>query len=209
MLRILTGMLAALAIMTSSAFAKDTIKIGLLVTQEGVFTVPGNDVIRLFKMALAEHKGQVAGKKIEWVLRTERRHARHRDAAGAQADRAGSGRHHHRPALGLRGHRAARLCQDRPRQDHHQRHLGRARDHLGRPGAELLPLQPRRLAVGLRPRQLRGRTRRAGRRSRPWRPTIRSATPTSSALRVDFCKAGGADRGASLDCRSALGFRLA
>jgi ABC-type branched-subunit amino acid transport system substrate-binding protein len=61
-------MLAALAIMTSSALAKDTIKIGLLVTQEGVFTVPGNDVIRLFRMALAEHKGQVAGKKIEWVL---------------------------------------------------------------------------------------------------------------------------------------------
>ena len=66
--RILTSILAALAIMTSSAQAKDTIKIGLLVTQEGVFTVPGNDVIRLFKMALAEHKSQVAGKKIEWVL---------------------------------------------------------------------------------------------------------------------------------------------
>jgi ABC-type branched-subunit amino acid transport system substrate-binding protein len=67
--RILTGILAALAVMTTSAMAQDKpIKIGLLVTQEGVFTVPGNDVIRLFRMALAEHKNQVAGKKIEWVL---------------------------------------------------------------------------------------------------------------------------------------------
>jgi branched-chain amino acid transport system substrate-binding protein len=68
MLRLLTSTLAALAIMTSGALAQGTIKIGLLVTQEGVFTVPGNDVIRLFRMALAEHNNQVAGKKIEWVL---------------------------------------------------------------------------------------------------------------------------------------------
>ena len=74
MLRILTGMLAALAIMTSSALAKDTIKIGLLVTQEGVFTVPGNDVIRLFKMALAEHKrGRHVRRPLEvkWLARVD------------------------------------------------------------------------------------------------------------------------------------------
>jgi branched-chain amino acid transport system substrate-binding protein len=50
------------------AQAQDTIKIGLLVPQEGVFTDPGNDSIRLFKMALDEHGNEVAGKKIEWVL---------------------------------------------------------------------------------------------------------------------------------------------
>ena len=38
--------------MTSSASAKDAIKIGLLVMQEGVFAVPGNDDIRLFRIAL-------------------------------------------------------------------------------------------------------------------------------------------------------------
>jgi branched-chain amino acid transport system substrate-binding protein len=47
---------------------EDTIKIGLMTTQEGVFTVPGTDGIRGFKMALEEYGGEVAGKKIEWVL---------------------------------------------------------------------------------------------------------------------------------------------
>lgn len=59
----------ALALLSATAaWSADTIKIGLLVTQEGNFTVAGNDVIRLFKMAVAEHGGEVAGKKIEWVL---------------------------------------------------------------------------------------------------------------------------------------------
>ncbi len=46
----------------------ETIKIGFLVTQEGVFTEPGNDAIRLFRMALEETGNEVAGKQIEWVL---------------------------------------------------------------------------------------------------------------------------------------------
>lgn len=70
MKRILTGTLAAAAVVAAGAAQaqEDTIKIGLLVTQEGVFTVPGDDSIRGFKMALEEYGSEVAGKKIEWVL---------------------------------------------------------------------------------------------------------------------------------------------
>lgn len=61
---------AAIAILApGAALAQDdTIKIGLIVPQEGVFTEPGNDSIRGFQMALNEYNGEVAGKKIEWVL---------------------------------------------------------------------------------------------------------------------------------------------
>jgi len=65
----LIGAVAAVALLASgTAQAADTIKIGLLTPQEGVFTVPGTDGIRGFKMALAEVGGMINGKKIEWVL---------------------------------------------------------------------------------------------------------------------------------------------
>ncbi len=61
---------AAIAIMApAAALAQDdTIKIGLMAPQEGVFTEPGNDGIRGFELALNKFNGEVAGKKIEWVL---------------------------------------------------------------------------------------------------------------------------------------------
>jgi branched-chain amino acid transport system substrate-binding protein len=67
---VLASTLAAAAIVAAGAAEaqEDTIKIGLMTTQEGVFTVPGTDGIRGFKMALEEYGGEVAGKKIEWVL---------------------------------------------------------------------------------------------------------------------------------------------
>jgi branched-chain amino acid transport system substrate-binding protein len=70
MRRILTSTLAAIAVFASAAAvqAQDTIKIGLMTTQEGVFTVPGTDGIRGFQMALDQFNGEVAGKKIEWIL---------------------------------------------------------------------------------------------------------------------------------------------
>jgi branched-chain amino acid transport system substrate-binding protein len=69
MKRVLTGTLAAAAVLAAGAAqAQETIKIGLMTTQEGVFTVPGTDGIRGFKMALDAYGGEVAGKKIEWVL---------------------------------------------------------------------------------------------------------------------------------------------
>lgn len=65
----LIGAVAAVALLASgTAQAADTIKIGLLTPQEGVFTVPGTDGIRGFKMALAEVGSMINGKKIEWVL---------------------------------------------------------------------------------------------------------------------------------------------
>lgn len=63
-----TALAAGAVVFAGAAEAKETIKIGLMVPQEGVFTEPGNDSIRLFKMALQEHNNQIAGKKIEWVL---------------------------------------------------------------------------------------------------------------------------------------------
>ena len=70
MKRLITGTLAAAAILAAGAAQaqEDTIKIGLMTTQEGVFTVPGTDGISGFEMALEEYGGEVAGKKIEWVL---------------------------------------------------------------------------------------------------------------------------------------------
>jgi branched-chain amino acid transport system substrate-binding protein len=65
---LVTAVAAGLIAGAGTAQAGETIKIGLLVPQEGVFTEPGNDSIRLFKMALDERKNEVAGKKIEWVL---------------------------------------------------------------------------------------------------------------------------------------------
>jgi branched-chain amino acid transport system substrate-binding protein len=64
---LVTALAAGVVMGAGAAQAQETIKIGLLVPQEGVFTDPGNDVIRLFKMALDEHDNEVAGKKIEWV----------------------------------------------------------------------------------------------------------------------------------------------
>jgi branched-chain amino acid transport system substrate-binding protein len=66
----LIGMVAAIAIMAPFAAQaqSDTIKIGLMAPQEGVFTEPGNDGIRGFKLALSKYNNEIAGKKIEWVL---------------------------------------------------------------------------------------------------------------------------------------------
>ncbi len=65
---LVTAIAAGVVLGTGTAQGQEAIKIGLLVPQEGVFTDPGNDSIRLFKMALEEHNNEVGGKKIEWVL---------------------------------------------------------------------------------------------------------------------------------------------
>lgn len=64
--------LLALALATgltapSAAFAEDSIKIGLLATFEGAFTVLGEDGQRGAMTAVEEFKGMVGGKKIEIV----------------------------------------------------------------------------------------------------------------------------------------------
>ncbi len=95
------------------------------------------------------------GKKLEYVVAPTdtRPDTTIRQGAQSSSSRTRSTSSSARFRLGR--HRDARLRQDNPDKDGHQRHLGRARDHLGRPGAELLPLQSRRRAMGTGPRLLR------------------------------------------------------
>ncbi len=51
----------------TAAMAEDTIKIGVLATFEGAFTVLGEDGMRGAAMAVDDFGGKVAGKKIEIV----------------------------------------------------------------------------------------------------------------------------------------------
>ena len=44
---------------------KDTIKVGVLATLEGAFTVLGEDSIRGAKLAFKEHNSMAGGKKLE------------------------------------------------------------------------------------------------------------------------------------------------
>lgn len=59
---------AAIALIAPAAAMADTIKIGLLAPQEGVFTEGGNDGIRGFELAVDAFGGEINGKKIEWIL---------------------------------------------------------------------------------------------------------------------------------------------
>ena len=58
----------ALAAQLSSAHAEDTLKIGLLATFEGAFTVLGEDGQRGAELALKQHDGMAGGNKIEFVI---------------------------------------------------------------------------------------------------------------------------------------------
>ena len=60
------GLAAGLAI-PSLAMAEDTIKVGVLATFEGAFTVLGEDSMRGAVMAVDDFGGKVAGKKIEII----------------------------------------------------------------------------------------------------------------------------------------------
>ncbi len=66
--RALLGLALATSLMApSAAMAEGTIKIGVLATFEGAFTILGEDGMRGAMMAVADHNGTVAGKKIEIV----------------------------------------------------------------------------------------------------------------------------------------------
>lgn len=67
-LKLISTVAATAFLASGAAYSAETIKIGLLTPQEGVFTVPGTDGIRGFQMALNEVGGEIGGKKIEWVL---------------------------------------------------------------------------------------------------------------------------------------------
>jgi branched-chain amino acid transport system substrate-binding protein len=63
------GLAAGLAIpsLAIPAFAEDTIKVGVLATFEGAFTVLGEDSMRGAVMAVDDFGGKVGGKKIEII----------------------------------------------------------------------------------------------------------------------------------------------
>ena len=138
-----------------TAWAQETMKIGLLATLEGPFAAPGQDSMRGADLALKHHNGMAGGKKIEFVKVSSDATPDKAVERDAQGGRAGQGADHDRAAVGRRGHRGQELREDPARHHLHQRLLGRAGDDAGRPGAELLPLQHRRRAVDGGPRRAR------------------------------------------------------
>src|SRR5882757_7720120 len=64
---VLAVSLAASVGFSASAMAEDTIKVGILATLQGAFTVLGEDGMRGAKLALAEHNTMAGGKKLEIV----------------------------------------------------------------------------------------------------------------------------------------------
>jgi len=58
---------AAAAALTGSAWAQETLKIGLLATLEGPFAAPGQDGMRGADLALKQKNGMAGGKKIEFI----------------------------------------------------------------------------------------------------------------------------------------------
>ena len=59
--------IAATAAFTGSAWAQETLKIGLLATLEGPFAAPGQDGMRGAELALKQKNGMAGGKKIEFI----------------------------------------------------------------------------------------------------------------------------------------------
>ena len=64
--RSMLGLAAAVAL-TGTAWAQETLKIGVLATLEGPFAVPGQDSMRGADLALKEKNGMAGGKKIEFI----------------------------------------------------------------------------------------------------------------------------------------------
>ena len=68
MKRYLIGTVSMAALAFGSAAAAESIKIGLLVVQEGTFAEGGTDGIRGFEQALANYGNEINGIPIEWVM---------------------------------------------------------------------------------------------------------------------------------------------
>jgi branched-chain amino acid transport system substrate-binding protein len=64
--RSVLGLAASVAVM-GTAWAQETLKIGVLATLEGPFAVPGQDSMRGADLALKQKNGMAGGKKIEFV----------------------------------------------------------------------------------------------------------------------------------------------
>ena len=65
---LLCGVALASLAFGSARAADDEIKIGFMTTLEGTYTVPGQDGLRGFQMAIKEHNNMVGGKKLSYVV---------------------------------------------------------------------------------------------------------------------------------------------
>jgi len=65
---LLTGASAALMMLAANAQAADKLKVGVLATLEGTYTVLGEDGVRGFNVALKEAAGAAGGREIEVVI---------------------------------------------------------------------------------------------------------------------------------------------
>ena len=155
------GTLIALALLSSAALAPraaladDTIKVGLLATLEGPFTVLGQDSVRGAELAFKEANYTAGGKKIEIIKGSS-------DASPDSAVKAARKLVEQDgvailigPLSGDEGPRGQGLRQDPAERHLHQRHVGRAGHDAARSGAEFLPLHHRRRAMDGRARRLR------------------------------------------------------
>ncbi len=62
------GALAAASLAASAAYAQEPLKIGVLATLEGTYTVLGEDGVRGFNLALAQHDEMAGGRSIEVII---------------------------------------------------------------------------------------------------------------------------------------------
>jgi branched-chain amino acid transport system substrate-binding protein len=102
---------AMMAVGAAAAHAEDTIKVGLLATLEGAFTVLGEDSVRGAELAFQEHNYMAGGKKLVIVKGSsdaspDSAVARRASSSSRTACRSRSAR------LGRRGHRGQELRQD-------------------------------------------------------------------------------------------------
>ena len=132
----------------AGAAAQDTIKIGLLATLEGPFTVarPGRHARRGAGAQGKERHGRRQEDRVHQGL--VRRHAGQGRERHAQAGRAGQGADHDRAAVGRRGHRGQELLEDPAQHHFRQRLVGRARrPRLVDPSPNFFRFNDRRRAV--------------------------------------------------------------
>ena len=148
------GLAAGLAI-PSMAMAEDTIKVGVLATFEGAFTVLGEDSMRGAVMAVDDFGGKVAGKKIEIIKGSS-------DGSPDSAVRAirklveqDGAKVIVGPLSGDEGLGGQGLSQDQAGRHRRQRYVGGAGHDATRPGSQFLPLLHRRRAMDGRPGRLR------------------------------------------------------
>ena len=148
---------AACAALMGSAWAQETLKIGVLATLEGPFAVPGQDGMRGADMALKEKNGMAGGKKIEFVKVSSDATPDKAVAATRKAVEQDKVQIMIGPLSGDEGIAVKNYAKTQARHHLHQRLVGRAGDDAERPGAELLPLQHRRRAVDGGPGRARAR----------------------------------------------------